>query len=167
MVWEGMLEEALAVVKGVDERYDAAKRNPWNEVECGDHYARALASWGVFTALAGFEIDGPRGHLAFSPRITPEEFRAAFTAAEGWGTYSQRREGSRQTHKIAIRWGRLRLRSLAFGIPSGVEPKQVEVTLRGKRFDAELSAAGGQARLRLGGALELAAGDELEVGLGW
>ena len=167
MVWEGMLEEALAVVKGVDERYDAAKRNPWNEVECGDHYARALASWGVFTALAGFEIDGPRGHLAFSPRITPEEFRAAFTAAEGWGTYSQRREGSRQTHKIAIRWGRLRLRSLAFGIPSGVEPKQVEVTLRGKRFDAELSRAGGQARIRLGGAVGVAAGDELEVGLGW
>ena len=100
MVWEGMVTEALAICRGVHERYHPAKHNPFNEIECGDHYARAMASWGVFTALAGFEYHGPKGHIGFAPHITPENFRAAFTAAEGWGSFAQtrtrrRRSGSR------------------------------------------------------------------------
>src|SRR5690606_12753796 len=75
LVYEGLLDEALAIVKGVDQRYDASKRNPWNEIECGDHYARAMASWGILLALSGFDYDGPAGHMAFAPRITPDEFR--------------------------------------------------------------------------------------------
>jgi uncharacterized protein (DUF608 family) len=51
MVWENMVTEALAICRGVHDRYQPAKHNPFNEIECGDHYARALASWG-FTRLA-------------------------------------------------------------------------------------------------------------------
>ena len=54
MINEGLLQEALIVLRAIDERYDARKRNPWNEVECGDHYARAMASWGVLIGLSGF-----------------------------------------------------------------------------------------------------------------
>ncbi len=117
MIWEGMVPEALAIVRAVHDRYHPLKRNPYNEVECGDHYARALASWGVLTALAGYEYHGPRGHLGFNPRLTPHDFRSVFTAADGWGTFTQRRDDAGQHNRIDVRWGRLRLKSLVLNVP--------------------------------------------------
>ena len=40
------------VVRDIRLRYDGAKRSPFDEAECGHHYARALASWSVFKAFA-------------------------------------------------------------------------------------------------------------------
>ena len=108
MIWEGLVQEGLAITRAIHDRYHPLRRNPWNEVECGDHYARAMASYGVFLAACGFEYHGPKGYLAFAPRLTPEDFRAPFTTAEGWGTFHQKRDGNAQTEKIELRWGRLR-----------------------------------------------------------
>ncbi len=57
MIWEGMLMEGLAIARMIHDRYHASRRNPWNEVECGDHYARAKASYGVYLAACGYEYD--------------------------------------------------------------------------------------------------------------
>ncbi|MGA2035802.1 MAG: GH116 family glycosyl-hydrolase [Thermoguttaceae bacterium] len=35
MIWEGLVEEGLAVTRAIHDRYHASRRNPWNEVECG------------------------------------------------------------------------------------------------------------------------------------
>jgi uncharacterized protein (DUF608 family) len=148
MVYEGMVTDALAICRGIHERYHPARHNPFNEVECGDHYARAMASWGVYTALAGYEYDGPKGHLGFAPRLTPEDFRAAFTAAEGWGTFAQKRDGQIQSERIELRWGRLSLRSLAFTVPEnfrsvkvfvivGARPIKIDYTLKSGRTPKE------------------------------
>ena len=53
----GLLDEGVAVTAAVRDRYDGAKRNPWNEIECGSNYARSMASWGAVVLLAGFEAD--------------------------------------------------------------------------------------------------------------
>ncbi|MCZ7635391.1 MAG: GH116 family glycosyl hydrolase [Verrucomicrobia bacterium] len=71
MAWEGLLTEALALCRAVHDRYHPRRFNPWNEIECGDHYARALASWSVLTGLAGFSYHGPRGQLGFAPASPP------------------------------------------------------------------------------------------------
>ncbi|MDQ3441871.1 MAG: glycoside hydrolase family 116 protein, partial [Planctomycetota bacterium] len=131
MIWEGMVTEGLAITRAVHDRYHAARRNPWNEIECGDHYARAMASYGVFLAACGYEHHGPKGHLAFAPRLTPDNFRAAFTTAEGWGTFSQRREGKTQTVTVEPKWGRLRLRTLTLELPGDAQPNEVRLTLDG------------------------------------
>ena len=135
MVWEGLLDEALSITRAVHERYQPGRnRNPYNEVECGGHYARAMSSWGIFTALSGYEYHGPKGHIGFSPRITPENFRSAFTAAEGWGSFDQKREGKTQRNSIEVRWGKLRLKTLALFLPDDISDPEVEVTLNDRKI---------------------------------
>jgi hypothetical protein len=73
----------------VTERYRGDNRNPWNEVECGHHYARAMASWSVKLALDGFTFDLPQGRLGFSPKISPQDYRTFWSTGTGWGVYSQ------------------------------------------------------------------------------
>ena len=46
----GRLAEAEKVVRDIRDRYDGRKRNPFDEAECGHHYARALAAWSVLKA---------------------------------------------------------------------------------------------------------------------
>ncbi|MBW8042504.1 MAG: hypothetical protein FVQ85_21260 [Planctomycetes bacterium] len=165
MVWEGMLKEGLAICNGIQERYHPAKYNPFNEVECGDHYARAFASWGVYAALAGYEYHGPKGHLGFAPRITPENFRAAFTCAEGWGTFEQKRDGRMQREKIEVRWGRLRLKSLAFAVPENFRSVNVSVTASGREVKIDYALKDGRFDVTLKKELVLSEGQTLQVSI--
>jgi hypothetical protein len=163
MVWEGLVQEGLAVTRSVHDRYHASRRNPWNEVECGDHYARSMASYGVFTAVCGYEHHGPKGHLGFAPRLTPDDFRAAFTAAEGWGTFRQRREGKSQGATLEVRWGRLRVRTLALDLPAGAAPAKVVVKDGEREVAAEHRLDGTRLLLTLSGEVVVPAGGSLQV----
>ncbi len=165
MMWEGFVEEALAICRAVHDRYRPEFFNPYNEVECGDHYARALASWGVYLALAGFAYHGPKGHIGFAPRITPERFRAAFTAAEGWGTFSQVRERDRQLETIEIHWGRLRLRTLQFAVPEGLG-KTAKVKLGGKSLDASHTLKDRGVLISLANDIVIEPGTNLDIRIG-
>jgi hypothetical protein len=149
MAWEGMVDEALAICDGIQDRYHPSKHNPYNEVECGDHYARAFASWGVYTSLAGYEYHGPKGHIGFAPRMTPENFRAAFTAAEGWGTFAQQIDGAAQHEEIHVRWGRLNVKSLAFAIPERFYTVAAFVTLNGKTIPSDHLVTKGRVEITL------------------
>lgn len=45
--YEGLQKEGLEVVRAARARYDGRERNPFNEIECGDHYIRALSAWSL------------------------------------------------------------------------------------------------------------------------
>ena len=149
MIWEGMVPEGLAVTRAVHDRYLASKRNPYNEVECSDHYARAMASYGTHLAICGYEYHGPNGYLAFSPKLTPENFKAAFTAAQGWGTFTQTRSSSQQTHTVAIKQGQLRVKTLAFDVPAGSVTGALNVLLNGSPVAASMSRSGDRVTVTL------------------
>jgi uncharacterized protein (DUF608 family) len=163
MIWEGMVQEGLAIARMIHDRYHPSRRNPWNEVECGDHYARAMASYGVYLAACGYEYHGPRGYLAFAPRLSPEDFRATFTAAEGWGTFSQKRDADTQRSVIDLKHGRLRLRTLALQAPENAAAAKVTVTAAGKEIAATPVTEKGRLQLTLAADVSLEAGQKLEV----
>jgi hypothetical protein len=132
MAWEGMVTEALAICRGIHERYHPSKHNPFNEIECGDHYARGLASWGVLLGLCGFQYHGPKGKFGFAPRITPDDFKAPFTAAEGWGTIAQTRKPGKQINTIQLKQGRLSIKEIQLELAQKKRIKTAKAAINGK-----------------------------------
>jgi hypothetical protein len=163
LIWEGMVTEGLVVARLIHDRYHAARRNPYNEVECSDHYARAMSGYGAFLAACGFEYHGPKGHLGFAPRIMPGHFRAAFTAAEGWGTLAQDRTATRQTGRIELKWGQLRLKTLSFAVVEGRPVAQVRIVAAGRPVAATHAVEGLRVTVALVEETTLRAGQTLEV----
>jgi len=99
LIYRGMVDEGLTIVKGLRDRYDGQRRNPWNEVECGNHYARAMASWALLLALTGYHYSAPRQSLRLAPLLNAADFAAFFSAGESWGRFTQRAAGG------ALHWG--------------------------------------------------------------
>ena len=89
LIFEDYIEEGLNIVKAVRDRHDGYRRNPFNEVECGHHYARSIACWGLLIALSGFKYDMVEGEISFNPRISIDNFSCFFSTGKGWGIYRQ------------------------------------------------------------------------------
>ena len=134
MVWEGMLTEGLSVMKAVHERYNGAKRNPYDEVECSSHYARSMASYGTFIAACGFSYHGPKGELGFAPKINPKDFKSAFTSAEGWGTFTQKVENGQHRCTILLNYGRLSIKKYTVELLENGIVENVLVTLKNTKI---------------------------------
>lgn len=75
------------VVTGIRERFRGGRRNPFDEAECGHHYARALASWGLVVALTGFSYDARAAVMRFAAAKDPAVWFWSNGAA--WGTLRQ------------------------------------------------------------------------------
>jgi len=144
MVFEGMIDEARRIVQTARSRYDGRLReglnsgpggNPFNELECGKFYARAMSSWGLLIACQGLILDGPAGILGFKPRWQPEDHRSFFTAPEGWGLFIQECTDARQVYEIQVRHGRLSVQELVFEAYNKA-PTRANVTIGGKLVKA-------------------------------
>ncbi|MDW5290142.1 GH116 family glycosyl hydrolase [Formosa sp. PL04] len=142
MVSEGMLTEGLSIMKSVHDRYNAAKRNPFDEVECSSHYARSMASYGVFIAACGYSYHGPKGELGFAPKINPENFKSPFTTAEGWGTFTQKVEKKEHSCTIALKYGQLRLKQFSLELFENRKPRKVAVSLNDEKLDYNFEQSG-------------------------
>lgn len=82
MLYEGMEQEGLQVIRNIRERYDGAKRNPFNEAECGHHYARAMASWASVIAWTDFHYSAVDKKMTF----TSKQGTYFWSNGSSWGT---------------------------------------------------------------------------------
>ncbi|MDF7809220.1 GH116 family glycosyl-hydrolase [Pontiellaceae bacterium B12219] len=101
MIYEGQEEDGLVCIENIRDRYDGLKRNPFNEAECGYHYARAMASWGAVPALSGFQYSAVDKSMA----IAPSEESMFWSTGDAWGTCRQ--NGS--TVELSVNHGDLEL----------------------------------------------------------
>ena len=86
LIAESFVKEGLTIVKALRSRYDGRARNPWNEYECGNYYARAMASYALLGALAGFRYSAVQRTLWFGPQLSIRPFKTFFSTASGFGT---------------------------------------------------------------------------------
>jgi len=112
LMYEGFIDEGLEIVRAIRNRYDGERRNPWNEVECGHHYARAMASWSILLALSGFSCNAADDRIGFRPLIDPTRFSCFWSTDSGWGTYRQRAGARSLRAELDVLWGSLKIRNL-------------------------------------------------------
>lgn len=149
MILHGMEKEGLDVVRGIRDRYDGAKRNPWNEFECGSNYARSLASYALLLVYSGFWCDMTRGEVGFAPLHGTGKF---FWSMEGaWGTFQANPAGS----VLQVLHGILRLER--WGVPEAEKVRQI------RRGLETLSFRETDGLIKLECATELHAGEMLEA----
>ncbi len=160
---EGMIDEGFALVRGIHDRYDGAKHNPWNEIEGGDHYGRAMASWGCLLGITGYEYNGPSQELAYAPRYQADDYKAFFTSAEGWGSLVQVRDNASQTNRIEVKWGKLPLKTLRVQPPAGKPPQEVAGFYDGQPLRIEASHESGELVIALPEGFVAEAGADLVV----
>ncbi len=87
LIQQGRAELAEDVVAAARERFSGRRRNPFDEAECGHHYARAMASWGLVVALTGFGYDARQGLMTFAEATRPA--RWFWSTGSAWGTIQQ------------------------------------------------------------------------------
>jgi non-lysosomal glucosylceramidase len=88
MIYAGMVRQGVECIHSIRARYDGERRNPWDEAECGHHYARAMAAWSGLLALSGFQYDAPSASLKAVPLAVEANFRCFWSTGTGWGTFA-------------------------------------------------------------------------------
>ncbi|MCX6877184.1 MAG: GH116 family glycosyl-hydrolase [Verrucomicrobia bacterium] len=180
MIQAGLMREGFTVLRAVADRYDGRLRsglhpggqaswgysgNPFGDDECGKFYARAMAIWSVLIACQGFTHDATAGTIGFIPLWQPEDHSSFFTAAEGWGLFTQQRSAGVQHSKIELRHGRLRLTTLLLAAPKQAVPPQAKVTVNRKPIAATVTVDNNGATIRLDAGTTIEAGNSIEVEL--
>jgi len=66
MIYEGQTANGIKCIEAIRNRFDGKKRNPFDEPECGHHYARAMASWSAVLALSNFHYSGVTKSMSFT-----------------------------------------------------------------------------------------------------
>jgi len=167
LVYEGMLTEALCIVKGVRDRHSGTRRNPYDEFECGHHYSRSLASYGLLLAFSGFSYHAAERRIGFAPRVNADDFACFYSVGGAWGSFEQHREKGAFTSILAVDEGELCVRTIVLAVDTdGKIPLTVAVTLGSVDVTATASGGDGAVTVALGTDTVVVPGSSLTVRLG-
>ena len=119
MLYEGQTGDGLRVIEAIRARYDGERRSPFDEAECGHHYARAMASWASILALTGFHYSGVERTIRFALSETPVTW--FWSTGNAWGTVRQEPGNNEQNVELSVLGGELPLARVRLGEVSEIE----------------------------------------------
>lgn len=105
MLFEGQIKNGLKCIENVRRRYDGAKRSPFDEAECGHHYARVVSSWAAVLALTGFHYSAVEKIMTFV-RLGGTYF---WSNGYAWGTCALDKTKKSFEIKLSVLHGELSL----------------------------------------------------------
>jgi len=103
MLYENQTRPALELIKAIRSRYDGRKRSPFNEAECGHHYARAMAAWAALLALTGFHYTAVEKTMTFAAKPGCHFWSTGYA----WGTCTITKQSGVYTATLRILHGKL------------------------------------------------------------
>ena len=165
LVFEGMTTEAQAVVESARLRHDGERRNPWNEPECGHHYARAMSAWALVVALSGFHYSAVDRRLTLTPRLSAQNFRCFWSAPRGWGRFSHTVRPTSHAVEVEALEGSMTLKTLALGGNGKAPRKSVSALLGQASLDATLREEGKLRVVTFDREIRIVPGNSLSVNL--
>jgi non-lysosomal glucosylceramidase len=105
MLYEGQTKPGLKCIQNIRNRYDGRKRSPFDEAECGHHYARAMASWAAVLACTGFQYSGVDKAMTFVPNAG----RYFWSNGYAWGICTMKKAGRGMSVELSVLQGELTL----------------------------------------------------------
>lgn len=81
----GKLDQGLAIVRAVRTRYDGRTRNPFDPIEAGHFYSRAMSSYALLQAFSRARFDAVEKVLYLRP-VIKGDFRSFLATETGYGT---------------------------------------------------------------------------------
>ena len=123
MFYEEQIEDGLRCIRNIRARYDGFKRSPFDEAECGHHYARAMASWAAILALTGFHYSGVTKRMTFAPN----EGQYFWSNGYAWGQCEIKNTDEEYQVKLIVLMGKLDLEILRL---RGVGEVKLEKTIQ-------------------------------------
>jgi len=134
MLFEGQLGNGIKCIQDVRDRYDGKKRNPFNEAECGHHYARAMASWAEVIALSGFHYSGVEKTIQF------KAFKGNYCWSNGyaWGAVSIQDYSDRKKLEFSVLSGTVAIRTFSLRSYGSYEFKEEKILQPGDTLSFEI-----------------------------
>jgi len=158
----GLVKECFNITKTARERHDGIRRNPFNDVECGDHYARALASYSILNGLAGFEYSAVDQYIGCDPRISGGRFYTLYATGNSWGSIQVSETKHRSFRfTLTVMHGRERLKKVRLGVSEKSE--QAAVSVDGKRVSSDAVYERGKTEVFFQQPVSLKAGNTLNI----
>jgi uncharacterized protein (DUF608 family) len=160
LIYAGMIREGVQCYEDVRRRYDGERRDPWDEPECGHHYARAMSAWSGLVALSGFRYSGPDRAVVAAPRLRQAEFASFWSTATGWGMF--RLSGPSARFRLTVSGGKLPCRSVE--IPGEVAAsRKAFVTLGSEALGCDVRAKDGRVTFVFAKAIDVTPDKPLEI----
>jgi hypothetical protein len=140
MLYEGQTDAGLRVVSAVRARYDGRRRSPFDETECGHHYARSMASWATVLALTGFHYSGAEQAIEFAAAKEPGE--VFWSNGYAWGTCAQAPAADGTTVTLKVLGGTLALRRIGLAGAGSIELETPCRLAAGEQVEVRIGATG-------------------------